>query len=460
MRKISIYWYVVTFILFGVFAFATNTIPNLVIDSITIDADAIVATNSLTKTITGNDANTVSGNYSQTVTGTMSVQGYSNKDEKISGVNNSITLSTMSTQVYGNRNEEVRGNYVLTGVGTMSTQVYGNNNRSVVGTLIDAVTGAITRTFSGGETVTITGNKAQTISGNYTNITAGTTSLNVGSNYNQVVAGSMSTTVSGNIDIYGRIVTASFNGAVTLKPQGDLTISAGGSGDVLISDQLAVGATTSPRGSAIAEFISGGAKALGLPVLTSAEQTALVNPLMGMLAYIRSTSLLEYYNGTAWTQLDTAANVPTVTDWVSYSVTIGGAVSAPTKSAVAIVDSGQWRRVGDSMEISYTYYHTADSMAANGSGTYLFSIPTTYTIDSTKTYIGTEEEATGAVGVAGAGTSHGFVKVYSSTNLALQVGNDAAAGQYVDSGFLNLDVSARAYTFKAIVPITGWTCCN
>lgn len=448
MRKISAWWIVLTFFVLTVASWALNELPNLVVDQMTINANIVAASSTLTETVTGNFTQSATGTMSQTVTGPYAIATESSMGVRVGGILSQVVVSSLSTQVYGNQVSEVRGNLVPTTVGTMSAQIYGNHNRSVVGTMIDAVTGAITRTFSGGETTTITGNKAQTISGNYSRITTGTTSLNTGSNYNQVVAGSMSTTVSGNIDLYGRIVTASFNGAVTIKPEGDLSILSGSSGDVILSGDLAVGASTAPRGSAIAEFISGGAKALGLPVLTSAEQTALVNPLMGMLAYIRSTSLLEYYNGTSWTQIDTASNVPTITDWVAYTPTFTASTNISTVGVY-------WRRVGDTM-----YIRGGWSYAGTGAGTpFAFSIPDGYTI----------KDGIGYTSLSKRGAYMGVAYFYdtgvpqfttracawiSTTSLGL-LRQDT--GAYADGGDMVIN---EFQTLDCQVPISGWTCCN
>jgi len=60
------------------------------------------------------------------------------------------------------------------------------------------------------------------------------------------------------------------------------------------------------------------------------------------------------------------------TDWISYTPSISAETTDPTKATTTIVDHGHWRRVGDSMEIRITYYHTDATGAAAGTGTYFF----------------------------------------------------------------------------------------
>lgn len=93
-------------------------------------------------------------------------------------------------------------------------------------------------------------------------------------------------------------------------------------------------------------------------------------------------------SGSAWTAKVDSVSVgpdsptPTAvqTDWISYTPTLTGSSSNPTVGAGSI--NGKYRRVGDSVEcmIGVTF---GSGMSA-GSGTYLFSLPTGFTIDSTK----------------------------------------------------------------------------
>lgn len=71
-----------------------------------------------------------------------------------------------------------------------------------------------------------------------------------------------------------------------------------------------------------------------------------------------------------------------LTPWTDDgAITIGAVTTPPTKGTVT-TDSMKWRRVGDSMEIQFVFEKSAGG--ANGSGTYLWQIPSGYTIDTTK----------------------------------------------------------------------------
>jgi hypothetical protein len=83
--------------------------------------------------------------------------------------------------------------------------------------------------------------------------------------------------------------------------------------------------------------------------------------------------------------------VPTVTStvfsvpaWTSAgAITIGGTTTAPTKGT-RTKDDISYRQVGTKeWEIVMTYYQTANTGAANGSGDYLFTLPNGLSFDTT-----------------------------------------------------------------------------
>lgn len=148
--------------------------------------------------------------------------------------------------------------------------------------------------------------------------------------------------------------------------------------------------------------------------------------------------------------------------WTSYSMTITGSSSNPTKATAADIDSAVWRRVGDSVEIMYTYYDSNASGAAGGSGAYLFALPTGLTIDTTKAPASTTEGRGAVVGSAGGNQNGpacraGIVQVYSSTKLAITGGTATSDPQFVGSAWFTISNTDQAYSFRAVVPISGWT---
>jgi hypothetical protein len=155
-----------------------------------------------------------------------------------------------------------------------------------------------------------------------------------------------------------------------------------------------------------------------------------------------------------------------ITDWTTYTMTITGSGSNPTKGTPS-VDIARWRRVGDSAEIQYTYAQAAGGTA--GSGAYLFSLPSGLTLDTIKatvttnasgaagTNLGTANAANTTSGAPTQAASPGFVVAYNSTNLAMVVTNSTAiTNSFVGSAHYAL--SAAAYlSFNASVPIAGWS---
>lgn len=154
-----------------------------------------------------------------------------------------------------------------------------------------------------------------------------------------------------------------------------------------------------------------------------------------------------------------------ISDWQSYSLTIGGSTSAPTVGTNT--SRAIWRRVGDSMEIKYYLNQTGAGSA--GSGTYLFPLPSGSTIDTNKATVTTNGSGLGgtALGAASAGnttssTSNnatvGTVIAYNTTNLAVQL-LATTIGQTITLGSTNYALSGTTilYQFEASVPISGWS---
>ena len=154
-----------------------------------------------------------------------------------------------------------------------------------------------------------------------------------------------------------------------------------------------------------------------------------------------------------------------ITDWQSYTLTIGGSTSAPTVGTST--SRAIWRRVGDSMEIKYYLNQTGAGSA--GSGTYLFPLPSGSSIDTNKATVTTNGSGLGgtALGSATAGNTTsagsnnatvGTVIAYNTTNLAVQL-LATTIGQTITLGSTNYALSGATilYQFEASVPISGWS---
>lgn len=163
-------------------------------------------------------------------------------------------------------------------------------------------------------------------------------------------------------------------------------------------------------------------------------------------------------DGTNWQIL----NHKTMTPWTSFSMTIGGSTSAPTKATTTIRDSAKWRRVGKDMQIRYEYKHTDATGSASGTGDYLFPIPNSLSADTTDLSVATDGGS--IVGPAALGSSgatdgvkyHCYVALYNSTNLALRHDQLAATSEWVSSALENITATYTIYSFIASVPISGW----
>ena len=159
-----------------------------------------------------------------------------------------------------------------------------------------------------------------------------------------------------------------------------------------------------------------------------------------------------------------------VTSWQSYTLVPGGSTTAPTKGTVTY-DNAQWRRVGDTMEIQYTY--TQSTAGTAGSGTYLFPLPSGYTIDTTKVNLPTSTTAliyggstvgSGWVATTAASNSNYTtildVAVWNSTNLAANAQTSTSPIQAFplsSTSGNNFSVAGLQITFFARVPIAGWS---
>jgi len=143
-------------------------------------------------------------------------------------------------------------------------------------------------------------------------------------------------------------------------------------------------------------------------------------------------------------------------DWQQYTLTIGADTTPPTPGSDA-VSKAFWRRVGDSMEISFDYYQTIAGSA--GSGNYLFPLPSGHSIDTNKIATIANSSTNRVVGSAmarGSVALVGSVRIASSTQLYLEVGHDTTPVTLVSSGFANLGAATMRYSFTALVPILGW----
>lgn len=149
-----------------------------------------------------------------------------------------------------------------------------------------------------------------------------------------------------------------------------------------------------------------------------------------------------------------------ITDWQQYTLVIGATTTPPTKATVTTDNVAYWRRVGGDMEITYHYAHSSATGTAAGSGTYLFPIPTGYTIDTTRM-----SSSTGGIVVAGPAAINaptpanagGWVSPVSTTQFAMIVGDETTGPTSIGSASNPITGASIDYSFRAQVPILGWS---
>ena len=160
----------------------------------------------------------------------------------------------------------------------------------------------------------------------------------------------------------------------------------------------------------------------------------------------------------------------TLTDWQSYSIIPTATTTAPTFGTN--VQSARWRRVGDSVEINYTYHQTAAGTA--GSGAYLFNLPPGLSADTSKATIATTLPAAGSLPLGATVIGHGYASrtsagdgtgtswlqgfLYSATHISFAgTSGIVNAGWSLGSSWTqNFSSNPFYVSFNVRVPIAGW----
>lgn len=147
------------------------------------------------------------------------------------------------------------------------------------------------------------------------------------------------------------------------------------------------------------------------------------------------------------------------------TTTITGITTNPTKGTVS-ADRFEWSRVGDKMFIHVQYVQTAAGVA--GSGTYLFTIPNSLQIDTSKTNVSSSAvnnvgrgKISNNSGSQGPSTIPIHIVPYNSTSLAIEYTDASSSDLLTDTGYVSsstygLGSTNLTITFNAIVPISGW----
>lgn len=164
-------------------------------------------------------------------------------------------------------------------------------------------------------------------------------------------------------------------------------------------------------------------------------------------------------DGTSWQLIE--RTYPRV--WTTYSMTIQSSGTVPTKASSPVIDQAQWMRIADDTIVTkYDYQHTNNTGAAAGSGVYGFSLPSGLTMDTTKAGDGSGAPNFGGSAVAFVTGSNGgigtAIKVgYSSTAVGLYVAHQTTNATTIGSTFFAISAATVQYSFRANVPISGWS---
>lgn len=153
------------------------------------------------------------------------------------------------------------------------------------------------------------------------------------------------------------------------------------------------------------------------------------------------------------------------TEWKPFTASFLGLTTNPTRGTVGS-ETAQYRRMGDSMEIHWSYVQTAGGTA--GSGAYLLEIPDGLAIDFSKIGNG-GSSGQGACGSAqiddGAGNQGiGTAVAYdngSKVGILLNAYNEGADNiSSFGSAYYPFTIPALRVSFTAKVPIVGWKSTN
>lgn len=160
-------------------------------------------------------------------------------------------------------------------------------------------------------------------------------------------------------------------------------------------------------------------------------------------------------DGSTWQIL--RRNIPSV--WTTAVNTIHAVTTNPTKGTSPTADLMNWRRVGNCMELIVEYAADGVHSGTAGSGTYLWPIPASQTLDTAIYAGGTGQryQIMGPAAINNAGANlMGFVIAYNSGNLAIYQQNTIGNNQLVNDSNSPLSDNNVAYAFRCIVPISGW----
>lgn len=198
-------------------------------------------------------------------------------------------------------------------------------------------------------------------------------------------------------------------------------------------------------------------------------QAAINSVSYRLILHVGSTSASAYTLAIDTVKISPVQVIPAsiVTEWQPFpSVAAGTLITATTTNptyGTVTQNVAMWRRVGDSMEILWTYRQSTSG--TTGSGTYLFNLPPGYQIDTSKIVPSTSNvQPIGAWNYADSHTifASGWVSPYSATQLfcggpyTTSLGSAHIFNPWSSTNGPFSATSPLSISIRATVPIAGW----
>lgn len=137
------------------------------------------------------------------------------------------------------------------------------------------------------------------------------------------------------------------NTITSTNTNGDITIDANGTGDLILSDQVGVGG--SPDASSLFQISSTALGAIPAPKMSEAQRDAVSSPTEGLQVFNTTSHALNFYNGSSWNEVGSGGG--------GGSSISGYAVDGISNPIDVTEDTIRYLRFGyNSSDIQYYYY--------------------------------------------------------------------------------------------------------
>ena len=196
----------------------------------------------------------------------------------------------------------------------------------------------------------------------------------------------------------------------------------------------------------------------GIAYVTFPVKTSTASIRIGVHFTTTSTTALNLRVDDLSLTSDTVPQGLAGSEWTDYTATITGTTSNPTFGTI-VTNKFSYARIGDSIVIRGEFDQSTAGTA--GSGTYLFSLPSGLSINTSKLQVGTN------FGNAAVGAGELFynaadayelnIQAYNSSNLAITAMNTVTGPGFLSSTFLSFANPTRIGFFTNPIPISQWS---